>query len=293
MFERYKRYIRNAFMHQWHLLALGASVGLAVILPMKDVSIPLIIAGEILFMSILCNNERFKRSVDAVDDAASTAAKQKKSQEIYNRLIYALDGDSQQAFADLRRRCEMITEARTDAPESTVDRMSDTHADGVNKLLWVFLKLLHTRCIIDKFLKSTDEASFDKLENRTRKRLETITKDEKYAQTDVAMKMIRSLEDTLSTVETRRANLRRAQSNREFIGMELDRIGAKLTTLAEMAVNRQDPSFITNEVDEVSKSVEMTEQAITELSTFAGMALESETAPQILDRDREPRRVRY
>jgi len=99
--------------------------------------------------------------------------------------------------------------------------------------------------------------------------------------------MRRSVEETLKTHLTRRANFVKAQDNYEFIGLEMDRISAKLTALSEMSINRQDPSMITNEVDQVAHSVESTEQAIGELSMFAGISAEDEYAPQIVSRNEQ------
>lgn len=288
MLGRYGLYAKYAFLNHWHLLALGGATLFSLLAPMKDVTFPLLVASELMYHAVLCTNPRFQRQVNSVVGAADSQKQQEEAANRFRTLYGALDRDSQQAFNELQRRCESITDAAPPENDS-MDKISSTHADGINKLLWMFLKLLYTRCMIDKFLKTSDDDSFSKLEARTKKRITELKDD---PANDAIAKMRRSLEDTMATIEARRNNLKRAQNNREFIGMELDRIGAKLTTLAEMAVNRQDPSFITSEVDEVSRSVELTEQAITELSTFAGISIDSEAAPELIATRRQPDRVR-
>jgi hypothetical protein len=62
------------------------------------------------------------------------------------------------------------------------------------------------------------------------------------------------------------------------VQLELDRIDSKITSIAEMAVNRQDPGFITTEVDGVTESMQQTERAMADLQFLSGLG-EQEVAP--------------
>jgi DNA repair ATPase RecN len=166
--------------------------------------------------------------------------------------------------------------------------VSESQALGVNKLLWVYLKLLHTRMNLNKFLKSIDERDLDNQLAQSRSRIETVEKENGPSKE----KMLHSLQDTLQTIQARKDNFRKAKDNFEYVGLELERIATKLTALAELAVNRQDPATITTGVDEVAKSVETTEQTIGDLRVFTGLTAEDEVAPQIMDRKVQERRVR-
>ena len=80
-----------------------------------------------------------------------------------------------------------------------------------------------------------------------------------------------TLDDTLKSANMRLANWLKAQENHEYIQLELDRIDAKITSIAELAVNRNEPDFITSEVDGVAATMEQTESAMAELQFLSGL----------------------
>ena len=91
-----------------------------------------------------------------------------------------------------------------------------------------------------------------------------------------------SLEDQIRTAQLRLDNYRRARDNSEFIKDELARLSSKIAGLAEMAVAKQDPDAITAEVDSVSRSVESSEKAMSELDFLTPWAPEEEAPPDLL-----------
>ena len=74
--------------------------------------------------------------------------------------------------------------------------------------------------------------------------------------------------------EERRVRLDRARSHR-----------GKIQALAEMAVNRQDPDFLSSQVDSAAESMRQTEKAVSELQHLTGLADELEEPPAILEAD--------
>jgi hypothetical protein len=273
-------YAKAAFMDRWHLLVLGGATAAALIGPARDVSFPLIFAAELVFLGVIATNPRFQRSIDARAGAVDNERKQYEATQRFNKLYFGLDSEAQRLFKALRQRCEIINEVVPHEVDEHIDKMEDWQAQGVNKLLWVYLKLLHTRMNLARFLKSTDEAEFLEMEKRTRERLQSLEKEN----SETKEKMRHSLEDTLATIDTRKLNLAKARENFEYVGLELDRISTKVTALSELAVNRQDPALITTGVDEFAKSVETTEQTIGDLRAFTGLSAEDEEAPAIMER---------
>jgi hypothetical protein len=83
--------------------------------------------------------------------------------------------------------------------------------------------------------------------------------------------------------ELRLDNYQRANENSQFVSIELDRIEHKIQALAEMAVNRQDPDFLSSQVDSAAESMRQTEKAISELQHLTGMADQLEEPPAILE----------
>ncbi len=97
--------------------------------------------------------------------------------------------------------------------------------------------------------------------------------------------MIRSLQDSVAVNELRLENYRKAKKNAEFVAIELDRIEGKIQVLTETAVNRQDPDFLSSQVDSVAESMRQTEKAMGELQHITGLSDELEEPPAILDTD--------
>ena len=83
--------------------------------------------------------------------------------------------------------------------------------------------------------------------------------------------------------ELRLDNYRRAEKNAEFVSVELDRIEGKIQVLTEMSVSRQDPDFLSRQVDSVAESMRHTEKAISELQHITGLTDELEEPPAILE----------
>jgi hypothetical protein len=98
-------------------------------------------------------------------------------------------------------------------------------------------------------------------------------------------RILRSLQDSIAMAELRLDNYGRAKKNADFVSVELDRIEGKIQALAEMAVNRQDPDFLSSQVDSAAESMRQTEKAVSELQHLTGMADQLEEPPAILETD--------
>jgi hypothetical protein len=91
-----------------------------------------------------------------------------------------------------------------------------------------------------------------------------------------------ALQDNLDTSRNRLANLTKAQENYELVGLEIDRLENKIRSLSEMAVNRQEPEFISSEVDHVASSMVDTEKTMNELQFATGLNSLDNEPPSLL-----------
>jgi hypothetical protein len=71
-------------------------------------------------------------------------------------------------------------------------------------------------------------------------------------------------------------------ANYNFVQHELDRLENKIKSLAELAVNRQDPDYVTSQVDAVAKSMLDTEKTMNDLQFVTGLGQVDEEAPELL-----------
>ena len=147
---------------------------------------------------------------------------------------------------------------------------------SLDRLLWLFLRLLISKHALDRFLKTTSVEEIDT-------RLEQLRKDFTAAQQSGDERIVRSLQDSIASAELRIDNFGRAKKNAEFVSIELDRIESKIQALAEMAVNRQDPDFLSSQVDSAADSMRQTEKAMSELQHLTGLADQLQEPPPLLE----------
>jgi hypothetical protein len=273
-------YLKEAFVNRWNLLLLGASVAGAMISGQPDIVLPLVGAAELAYLGVLASNKRFQWIVKARRAHAQKSSAEKERATRYRELYVGLTGDARRQFDQLKARCEVLQDLAAE-PNVAAAEVATSRLIGVNRLLWVYLKLLHTQQRLERFFDSTDESEILQLEESSQRHIERLRSQE--SEDAIAEKKLASLEDTLQTARARRANLELARKNYEFVNVELKRIAAKLSGLAEMAVSHQDPSVITRNVDDVVESVEATEEAIGELQSFTGLTALDEGTPTILD----------
>jgi len=286
-------YLQAAFFNRWNLLFFSGAVVASFIAPLHDVGLALASAAEIAFLAYCSTNERFQRAIDSQVDASVETKTAEQMRMRFNQLFYGLDSAAQARFNEIRARCEVLGDVKLGPADedasSKLEKVADMQLTGVNRLLWVFLKLLHTRATLQRFFKATNEGEIKNLIEVTKLRIDALPKENAG---DIDEKKRRSLEDTLKTATSRWDNYKRAKDNFEYVELELERIAAKLTALAELAINRQDPDRITNEVDQVTQSVQTTEETMSELHDITGFTAEDLVAPQILNRPSGRQRVR-
>jgi hypothetical protein len=153
----------------------------------------------------------------------------------------------------------------------------DLSTATLDRLLWVFVRLLVSQDSLRRFLDRTNIAEIRSRIEETKARLEK--------QTGGDERILRSLQDSVAAQEMRLQNHERAQNNFEYVRVELDRIEAKIQALAESSVNRQDPDFLSSQIDSVTASMQSTEKAISELQQITGLVDELQEPPAILESD--------
>ena len=91
--------------------------------------------------------------------------------------------------------------------------------------------------------------------------------------------------DNLATSQERLANLEKARENHELVQLEIERLENKIRSLSELAVNRQEPDFISDQVDSVATSMRETEETMHELDFATGFGDLDEEVPQLVNRE--------
>jgi hypothetical protein len=282
-----KDYLREAFLFRWNLLLFGGGLAAAALTPLAPVLLPLVAAGELTYLAGLISFPRFRAAIDVKVRSRQTApaavsATQAASAPSLSEMLGGLPQEARRRFERLHTRCvEMRTIAagvRGGAAHDSVSSAEEVRTPGLDRLLWLFLRLLLSKTALDRFLQTMNEKAITA-------RLEELRKSFAAAQTGGDERVVRSLQDSIAMGELRLDNFTRARKNADFVSIELDRIEGKIQTLAEMAVNRQDPDFLSSQVDSAAESMRQTEKAVSELQHLTGLADQLEEPPPILETD--------
>jgi phage terminase Nu1 subunit (DNA packaging protein) len=159
--------------------------------------------------------------------------------------------------------------------------ISGVHVSSINRLLWIYLKLLYSKNAMDAFFKTIDVEGIKSRIQRTRSRLEAMGPEDEDGENQALRR--KSLKDTLTTACNRLKNYENSVENYEFIELELERLYSKIASLAEMGINRQDPNLINSEIDVVSSSIEKTEKAMNDLDFITDIPIQDEEPPSLLE----------
>ena len=281
-------YLREAFLFRWNLLFFLGAAGAAALTPLAPALLPLIAAAEITYLAGLVSVPRFRAAIDAKVHggrrvATGAAAPQPPAVSLVTMLA-GLPPAARTRFEQLHARCrEMrgIAAGVRGAAGDSGSSAEDIRTPGLDRLLWLFLRLLVSKTALDRFLQTMNEDELTAKLADLRKSLSAA----QAAPPGADDRVVKSLQDSLAMGELRLDNYGRSKKNAEFVTIELDRIEGKIQALAEVAVNRQDPDFLTSQVDSAADSMRQTEKAVSELQHLTGLADQLEEPPAILDAD--------
>ena len=277
-----KDYLKEAFFFRWNMLLFLGGLASAALMPMAEVTMPLVTAIEMSYLAGLISIPRFRAAIDAKVHATRRA--EPVVPVVTPSLVSALGSlpaEARSRFERLHRRClEMraIAVGVRGAATHQAGSPEEIRTPGLDRLLWLFLRLLLSKTALDRFLDTMRHEDFVT-------RLAQLRKDLAAAQAGGDERIVKSLQDGIAMGELRVDNYERAKKNAQFVSIELDRIEGKIQALAETAVNRQDPDFLSNQVDSAAESMRQTEKAVSELQHLTGLADELQEPPAILESD--------
>jgi len=286
-------YLKAAFLFRWNLLLFLGVAAATAMSPLRDSLLPLVGAAEVAYLTGLVAMPRFRAAIDARAHAAARAARAEAkgadSQQSLAALLQGLGDEARRRFERLHERClqmQAIASGVTGRAGRERGTGADVHGPALDRLLWVFLRLLYSQASLARFLAATDGRQIEQQLQATQARLATAGAAAPGAGPAAdAERPLRSLRDTLATQEVRLGNYQKAVANAGFVTVELDRLEGKIQALSEMAVNRQDPDFISREVDSVAASMHHTEEAISQISLVDDLLEDLGEPPPILGTD--------
>jgi hypothetical protein len=277
------KYLKAAFLNHWNLLVVAGGTALAFVSGQPDIVLPVVAASELAYLGFLGTHPKFQRAVDAQEAQRQRSQRSQRNQEVLQRIARSLPRRLLDRYDELRARCNELRQIGADLKspdDAPVDEAFDTmQVRSLDRLLWVYLRLLFTRHSLERFL---DHTSLDQITadmQRVEGHLASLDPDD---QSPHAQKIRTTLNDNLQTSRERIENYRRAEANYQFVQLELDRLENKIKSLSELAVNRQDPEFISGEINQAARSMLETEKTMNELQVITGLGEVDDEAPDLL-----------
>jgi chemotaxis protein histidine kinase CheA len=242
-----------------------------------------VLAAEAAYVGLLGTHPKFQKYVDAQEAKEARDQGSLSAERTLKHITRALPRESLDRFEALRTRCrelrEIAVELKHPGKEKADWPLEDFQLAGLDRLLWIYLRLLYTHFSLERFLERTPEKRIQQdiqhLESR-------IAKLPKETDSPRSQRVRRTLEDNLQTSRSRLENWTKARENQELVELEIDRLENKIRSLSELAVNRQEPEFISQQVDHVASSMLETERTMNELQFATGLEDVDEQAPELL-----------
>src|SRR5262245_16134870 len=247
-------------MFRWNLLLFGGAAAAALVSGHADIALPLVAAAEVTYLAGLATLPRFQGAIDAKARAEERGApgpqrlapeQQASARDRILEVLKTLTEDRRWRFLRLRARCVEMSRIANAVRGETRDASgasSELRTPALDRLLWVFLRLLLSEQAIARFLQAADEAAIDKtvgeLKVRRKKRADSVGEANQADD-----KIIRSLDDSIATAELRKDNVAKARTNAEFVAAELDRLENKIQAVTEMAGGHTTPDETASRTD--------------------------------------------
>jgi hypothetical protein len=280
---RFGEYLKTAFLNQWNLLMFLGAGGFALLSGHADIALPLVLAGETLYVGLLAAHPKFQKYVDAQAAKAIRGVDPQSSNQALQQILRSLPASALSRFDRLRARCLELRQIAGDLKRSRGElqdeRLEEYHIEGLDKLLWIYIRLMFTQYSLQKFLERTNAERMRVDIKQLEERVAELSPDDK---SPIGQKMRRTLEDNLQTSRDRLANYEKAEANHQLVGLEIDRLENKISSLAELAVNRQEPDFIAGQVDAVAGSMLEMEKTMNDLQFATGISATDEDVPDLM-----------
>ncbi|HEY2415276.1 MAG TPA: hypothetical protein VGI40_23740 [Pirellulaceae bacterium] len=277
------KYIQSAFANRWNVLALFGGVGVAMLSGFPDVALPLVFAAEAAYLGLLGTHPKFQSYVDAQRAARDRKQKGQTSQQALKQIMQLLPPQALARFEKLRSQCLELRQIAADIAHSRTAEvgapLDSLQLAGLDRLLWIFLRLRFTEHSLNKFLERTNPRLIQQEITGYDQRLKSLQPSDSSPH---VQKMRHTLEDSLQTCKDRLANYEKAKANHELVQLEIDRLENKIKSLAELSVNRQEPDFISGQVDQVAGSMLETEKTMNELQFATGLSPIDEDVPSLV-----------
>lgn len=192
---------------------------------------------EIGYLAWLANNPRFRRAIDIDEGVRDTDPVEAR----YTELVRALDAKQAKRHALVEERAREILARLGRSP------LMNTHADSLQQLVWLHLRLLVARQAIGEVVATgqRERAALQTQEDQIDGRLRDDTLDDALR---------RSLEQQKAVIDQRQAAHADGARRHEHVESELQRIDQQIALIREQSLLASDEQHLGHSLDALAAS---------------------------------------
>src|SRR5687768_1063873 len=224
---------------------------------------------ELAYLFGLSTNSRFQRVVDG----KKLLDEQKDWQQKIKRTIEQLGPEERERYYKLERRGQAILEQQRITSGESAELQ--TQAEGLGRLLWIYLTLLRTRQAIVRVVRESLDLERNKEPlDRRMQRLSAALEQE-----TVNEDLRKSLEGQLDILRQRMEKRKETREKLVFLDAELVRIEEQVELIREQAVMASEPHAVSERIDQIASTLSGTQQWIRDQQQILGAMDEALTEP--------------
>ena len=270
--------LKRAFTWHWHLLGLGAGATVAVLSGAPLVILPFLAAAELGYLGFLGLNPRFQNVLKGQKKLPPPLPVDPRQR--FQQLMAFLNPADAERFETLRQRCMELVKLRRDmASKEGTSGADDLRVESLDRMLWLFLKLLHQRTGLEKFLGATKRATIEAELQSAEQQLATAQERDKSAALPES-RLATSIRDRVTTIRERLDNHHKAAESLELVTAEIDKTEQQITHLCEVGMTMSDSAGLSVQIDSISQSLQSSEKIFSEASF--SQIYDDEPAPPLL-----------
>jgi hypothetical protein len=265
--------LSRAFKWHWNLLAFGAALAVGLLSGHADIVLPAIMAAELGYLGFIGIHPRFQNVLRGKEmlEQQETGRSIRKLREMIGFLAPA----DRERFDTLRERCMEFRKLRDRMRTGNdTEVLAELRTDSLDKMLWLFLKLLHHKTGLDRFLDTTDEDLLVRQAGAARQELDHARAAERNE------RLVHSLDEKATAIEQRLQNYRAAVESRELVNSELDKTEQRIAHISEVGMTSRVPSDLGIQIDGIAESMASSEATLGDLTT--GFDFDEDDVPSLV-----------
>jgi hypothetical protein len=270
--------LQRAFTWHWHLLGLGAGVTVAVLSGAPMLVLPFLAAAELGYLGFLGLNPRFQNVLKGQKKSPPPLPADPRLR--FRQLMDFLSPADAERFESLRQRCmALVNLRRSMSAKEGAPGVEDFRGESLDRMLWLFLKLLHQRTGLEKFLGATRREAIEAELKSAEEQLATARERDKTAGLPES-RLSTSISDRVTTIRERLDNHHQAADSLELVGAEIDKTEQQITHLCEVGMTTSDAAGLSVQIDTISQSLQSSEKIFSQASF--SQIYDDEPAPPLL-----------